>query len=752
MNKLKNTIGMTMAELLIVVGIIAILSGVSFVAVQNYQRSLGQLERDGIAKEIFVAAQNHLTAAFGEGYLGLGATGFGAEEDASNSIFYVDNSKLSDNSVLGQMLPFGSIDETVRTGGRYIIRYQKDTGTVLDVFYCTTDGSPTQYNYPLAADDDYNEAINSRDTDGSNKMHRRNWKDGSILGWYGGDAAATLPTMTLATPTIEVVNAEKLYVSVTNTNYKNSLAFLKLIITGVDSGAKKAYDLKVKTGEENKIDPARVIINQDQNVYTVILDDVTRSRLHFVEIEADTKNKVFIPGEDITIQAVAYSTEALANVAYSSKYTTNSLFGSINTAKNTAYIDNIRHLENLDQGISKLNPNDSTIKIANAEQTDSFSWIGFQKANKIIETRSTTGTGSDADYRLVGIFDIENKSTVIDNVGYYRPIAPYYELTYDGKNRSISDVEVKITGDGGLFGNIVEIEETPGTKKPTVSKIKDLELIDFSITGTTSAGALAGTMNGCTVTNVLARNSAASVTAKIDATTAGGTAGGLVGSASGTIIGCYSGGHTKNGSYKEWVKNNAHPYDVTGGTAGGLVGTSTAAINDSYSTCSVSGTTAGGFAGGATSGSITNCYATGLVTGAGTSTTTFAFVASGSPTLSGNYYYEAINVVTNNGKTEPMLPVSGYVLNKENVEKIRPIDLNAATYNEFVGSMDDWNPARAFDAALVKYYNGKYTLKSVRKLTSSGTPPTGYDWNQLFVMTHYGDWPAPEVFVINTPS
>ena len=61
---------MTMAEMLIVVAIIAVLGGVAFIAVNNHQRTLGQLERDGIAKEIFVAAQNHLTMAAHEGYLG----------------------------------------------------------------------------------------------------------------------------------------------------------------------------------------------------------------------------------------------------------------------------------------------------------------------------------------------------------------------------------------------------------------------------------------------------------------------------------------------------------------------------------------------------------------------------------------------------------------------------------------------------------------------------------------------------------
>ncbi len=64
-----------MAEVLIVVGIVLVLAGIVFIAVFNYQRSMAQLERDGIAKEIFIAAQNHLTAAQGQGYLGKNAKG-----------------------------------------------------------------------------------------------------------------------------------------------------------------------------------------------------------------------------------------------------------------------------------------------------------------------------------------------------------------------------------------------------------------------------------------------------------------------------------------------------------------------------------------------------------------------------------------------------------------------------------------------------------------------------------------------------
>ena len=97
-----------------------------------------------------------------------------------------------------------------------------------------------------------------------------------------------------------------------------------------------------------------------------------------------------------------------------------------------------------------------------------------------------------------------------------------------------------------------------------------------------------------------------------------------------------------------------------------------------------------------------------------------------------------------------MLPYQGAGDVSNHISNTKPIDLNAESYNEFVGEWSTWNPARAFDSALVKYYSGKYTLKTVDELHQE--PPTGYNnWNELFVMTHYGDWPSPEVFFINTP-
>ena len=797
MKKLKSRLGMTMAELLIVVAIIAVLGGLSFVAVWNYQRSLGQLERDGIAKEIFVAAQNHLTAAYGEGYLGLKISPdenpFG-ETAADGTSYLVVNSEylaahgntIPDGSILGMMLPFGSIDETVRLGGSYLIHYQAKTGLMLDVFYCTRSGSPKQFNHELGSiADEYEIVMGLRGE--SNKSARRTYEQGgrSILGWYGGDGAASLPQVTLAPPTMVIKNEEKLYVEVTNPNPGpdgtpvSVNPILKLLVTGADSGAQKAYELNLSNVKDR--------VKWNNTYYTVILDDITVSDMHFANIEADTKattGKNFIPGENLEIQAVVYSNSVLANVAYSAKGTTNSIFGSISNAKDTAYIGNIRHLENLDKNISKLDENDvddDKIIISKAEQTDSFSWTTFRE--KIREIEEATEGSTEKDPATVCVYPFDGSAT---KPGCYLPISPDYALSYDGKNHSISEVAVTDKDSAnadlahaGLFGMINE---------ETVSEIKNLELLDFSIAGKTTAGALAGTIANpeCTIANVLARNSTNAPGENISAPTAGGLigemsgkaeysaaavivrgsiyAGGLIGRYySGAdkdtdtveIEGCYSGGHTANGDYSAWVAaKDAHDvangYDVTGGAAGGLIGNAgSATIKCSYSTCSVSGSSAaGGFAGEAQEGHIENCYATGLIDQTPATEKKYAFLGDDTPatptTLSGNYYYSAVNRFTDaDGETVSLPPVSGYALNETNLSKVKPLDLNTAAYNSFTGKYDDWSRARAYDAALVQYYGGRYNLRTVEKLGAN--VPDG-----SFVKTHYGDWPSPEVFFINT--
>ena len=292
------------------------------------------------------------------------------------------------------------------------------------------------------------------------------------------------------------------------------------------------------------------------------------------------------------------------------------------------------------------------------------------------------------------------------------------------------------------------------------SSVSDLRLAGVYITDSNNAGALSGTVKDTRVTNVLAVNIANDDLAVI---TGGGSVGGLIGSASesaiekcaaalvvnstggdaGGLIGtaescavsaCYAGGHTVDGGY------DADPYNISGVAAGGLVGSAAGtSISHSYSTCSVSGTTAGGFVGTADSADISCCYATGLVNGSGAAG---AFAGALSGSAADCHYYMLVNEIPPdkaNGETEfgylPPVPGAG-----PDTQGIKPLDLDAAEFTGFVGG--ERKPARPYDPALLGYYRGKYALPTVEQL-GAGIGSTD------FVSAHYGDWPAPETWVIN---
>ena len=704
MNRTKLQRGFTLAETLIVVAIITILSGVSFIAVQNHMRSLAQLERDGIAKEIFVAAQNHLTMAEHEGYLGLDDYGTQENKDKGTYYFVGKGAAFGGNNLLKVMLPFGAVDETVRLGGSYIIRYQRDTGRVLDVFFSW----PNQrFPHTFGNELDKLEAYT-----GEGNVKRRNYTDGSVIGWYGGEAAQTLATLSLEPPVLEVINQERLQVIVTDPNFGKTGASLQLIIKGVSSKKEKAIPLGALSTSTVPVETGAL-----QNVYTVTLDDITMSGRHFAELFES-----FVPGENITIQAIAYSNSALSNIAYSGEKKTNSLFadlteetstsGSETVTRGTALISNIRHLENLDVGISKAAY--TKLNIANAKQTTDLNWEDFKE--KIGDKNNTIIYQKDAKPDLGG---------GTTKAGCYMPVSPENPLAYDGANHRISNVLVNIDQHAGVFGEMV-----------SGSRVSDLLVYNASITSSSDgAGGLIGSMSGTTVERCAANGTVTGDTA----------AGGLIGLASsGTVKACYSAGHTEDGSYEKWVGTGetGNGCDVTGTTAGGLIGNAgSTAIEFSYSTCSATGDEVGGLIGSG-SGTVTSCYATGLVKGTGDEAKEGAFAGNytGS-SISGSHYYMIINerpTEENGNKAISYLdPIGGGTPSGG----ILALDRDAEEYETFVGS--DWADAVPNDKSLVTYYQGTYPFPTVAQLGATVSE------DDHFINTHYGDWPAPEIFVIN---
>ncbi len=722
-----------MAEVLVVVAIIVILAGVGFIALMSHMRNMEKLELDGQAKEIFVAAQNHLAMADSQGY--LGKTGFGTEEDAAakNDVYYYvvgigeGNTSLdSENDILSLMLPFASVDESARTSGSYIIRYQKSTATVMDVFYAKTTG-----RYRLESGlstTDYTGTLKDYISDNT-KVDLKNYGDTkAVIGYYGGVEAASLKKGDpLNAPGIQIINADKLQVIVTENNSEevtNTAGYqLKLVVTGVTSGATKSYSLSGSG--------------------TITLDDVTVSGMHFSGLTGE--NGRFFPGEDIRVKAIASNNQVLTNIAESAELKDNSLFASV--SGNTAQIGYFRHFLNLDKVTSQLG-----VIIRTAEQTANLSWAEFKNH-----------TGFEGSCWPVNI-DSDHELTL-----------------YDGKNKKISQVEIQgYVGDAGLFSTLNNCD------------VKNLTLEDFNIKTTAgNAGALAGTVSGSNIhiTSVLVHNtilgggvsstataggdsglkiegsaavgglvgsiSGTNVTVETSAAavyvhSTSGAAGGLIGalaSGSVTVDSSYAGGHTEEAHYASLVAE-AGTSPLTSinvlsdkSHAGGLVGDAGSAsltLQYSYSTASAAtkATAAtvgvGGMVGNATGTlTATNCYAAGLVDGK----TEGSSKASISPIVG-----IGIDKLASSSSVQYLSSVSPIAAEPTGYTFISAVAAGD-TDKLMIPAAADQKDAVAYDRTLSLEYKGKYTFATVEQL--GGKDVAG------ITDVHVGDWQMPALTPLN---
>ena len=794
MNGTRKNKGFTLAEILLVVAIVVILAGVAFIAVERYQRSTTLLEMDGIAKEIFVAAQNHLSMADSQGLLKAcsvkGSTNdfvtayytpSGAATTPDVRYFVVPDSDssygdvTSSNSVLNLMLPQAAVDETVRLGGSYIVVYDYASATVLDVFYSRRSGN---MSHPFTAvdlttaDNGVSSLLKNYGNTGA-KNSRKSYDGNSVIGWYGGAGARLTadPSNALDIEDFRIVNSDTLYAVIPNPNEGKSFAELRLYVHGKTSGADAIIDLvKITNTETNEI---KTYSRKDSDGnFVVVLDDVTSSGEHFAEVAKKyrlTDSADFLPGEDIELTLEAYSsTEIVTMPAPIGPKTTNSLFAAVSGG--TAEISSFRHLENLDDRVSCFA--DAALAVTGAKQTVGLVWSDFVSA-----TPGSTVLGADP---LNGV-----SADLGGGADKYYPVDMPQGFDYDGQNNSITGVKIEYAGNfAGLFGTVFG-----GT-------VENLELVDFSvkctkdpldssIPGSGSAGALAGRITNsgagsATVQNVLVRDSSGGVDSAC-AVTATGNAGGLVGFVNGTgssvtncaaavrvegsgdaggligniggssvtVSGSYSGGRTENGAY------NTTYYNITaGGSAGGLVGDAGSAhLTQCYSTCSATGAVAGGLAGKAAF-KLTSCYATGRVSGATEGALvgayTGAYETNGVKNVNGCRYYEIINErITGSGATLDIDYIPFFGSSAVAAWDVTALDASADTYNSFLGTTDTWDAANPYDSALGSYYivggQSKYPLSSISDLLGSSV---GTD----YVAVHYGDWPAPELWIKNEKS
>ena len=435
-NRRTNNKGFTMAELMLAIAIIVILGALAMVGVTRYLRGLRLLEMDNAAKEIFYAAQNRITAELNSGTLGRldranelkadakaasdrslkAADGVTVVEFAAvhSSIASVPNPPLNE-TLLDELLPFGSIDDTLRGGGSYIITYSYDRdanmATVLDVWFASDEGSGFFRNWNGSESELLSASYDDLNKARTDNEKRRNFNNGTVIGYYGRTASSVTTLSELYNfhnLEFKLINDEVLYGrfefqadQLQSTKVQNMMPSaikeiepqLKLTITQ-DNGAKLTLRYDVKDKKIVRFDdPTREITSQivkdvtgastDKLIYLIVLDDITETvgeRFRDLVAEPDSGSIDFTLGKDIHVNIEVYTNAVLANID-SVTAVDNSLFQYVKTTKDDlnnetteAGIGKIRHLQNLSNNVSGVALDSSGIDIDIALQTTNLYW------------------------------------------------------------------------------------------------------------------------------------------------------------------------------------------------------------------------------------------------------------------------------------------------------------------------------------------------------------------------------------------
>lgn len=573
-NKQKRRAAFTLAEFLTVIAIVGILASLSFVAVIHYQRKLRRLEMDQTAKEIFLAAQNHLTLEVSSGtiprLLHMEAQGeFSDDQKQAKLGISVDNTVLAEEKegniygvlyvpekqagqpeseqeesggemalasanvteeIRQRLLPFGSIDETVRGDGSYLIFYDPEAGLVREVWYSD--------RYQFVQTDIGSEALLAAASDAGKRERftgaNSNYKDQKLpIGYYasGNLEVPELPVEEFEAPTVKLVNDDILYAKIEDPN-KNEHS-LSLFVKGEKSGTTGYIEINPpETSRSARVAKVSGASGNSDGTYQVILDDIaapagtgTSTGFKFMDFNQPAQTDMifqqdergfasFIPGENIFVYAQVFNNEALSQVKTSNIESGSSLFASISTDR-SAEIGSFRHLENLDERVSGWDPDQlytgavTTSKTVTAMQNSDLTW----KAGENIADESGycghvaklhTAFGSNflnqnaetisIAYRVTDQTNADRTNPTaqayITEAGSYLPLSLPYPLDYQGNTYRIDGLQVgktagssitAVDGTGGLFGTVTQD-----------MSVKNLLICQPVVRTKASAGALIG--------------------------------------------------------------------------------------------------------------------------------------------------------------------------------------------------------------------------------------------------------------------
>lgn len=504
--KLHKRAGFTLAEILLVVGILAIVSAISAVTVSSVRRSTEQSRLDSVAETLYQVANNQLRElyAFRHEEIDELAEAAAAKLPGEGGTTYDGPVRyLTLNAAdFKTLLPDGAYSSEWRSGAKIVIEYLPESAQVYAVYFAGGDTTGFFGDGNTADYDDFYGTVEKatwfRSRDNRLSFARTEHKQ---VGYYSGFEDGVIPTRaSLPTPDDDLTvaigalttsgrtldNGEELIAKIAvslplrDTPSRKRISgpdlpalTLTLTVTGESSGAQRTFTLRA-TGWDNGME-------KPQFSFGVVLDSLTRGQfkeifngnpaaedyvrlpvaniaeqgidpsaltVRLTETVSDPNGPSFKPGENLRLRVSAESDASEPGdvvISNTAEAADNSLFGCDTKGAN-ASVRYGRHLQNLDAATSGVKG------ITGAKQTYD---IDFED-----------GT--------------EGKWKAVNGSLNFVPITNAELTSYDGGSHTIRGLRVTAadTADSaGLFGELRLKSGDPGLL------LQNLTLDGISVTG-----------------------------------------------------------------------------------------------------------------------------------------------------------------------------------------------------------------------------------------------------------------------------
>lgn len=540
--------GFSLTELLVAVAILLILCAAAIPGIISIRNSLEMKRLNDTAREIYMAAQNSLTARKAAG---------------TNTDFTPDSTTgectiKSGTEDMAKLLPAGAI-EGKTAAHDFVIVFSQSEGVVFEVYYSEKTALTVQN-------------ISNYQNEPDRKSARVGFYSGS--GGLNGVEYKKLPNIS-----VTITNDSELSFSVSypkTAENESLLSNATLTITMTDesgnkfvyySGSAAAYD----TGSTPVMDS---------------LSGPVKFR-DFTKYNDSTQKINLVPGENLTITAEL--TKPNENVTSDGttkeiRYRTSaawdensSLFASAEDG--TAQISNPRHLQNLSEAYSGLNAGGNTT-ITAAEQVCDIDCSGCSFI--AIDSAKMVSYNGNAN---------ELQNLCINGEGLFSSVT-------GGTLENIRIVSPQVTASGVEYAGVLAAEASSTTVKNCQVYAAEDNVAEtaFNSTAAKGTGGLIGKAANCTVSNCSASLPKMSGTANV---------GGLIGvQTGGSVTGCYA----NHGLMGENGWNEEYGMTVSS-SGGGLIGNASGSITGCSTGGYISGTgSAGALLGTGTGSSVSNCY------------------------------------------------------------------------------------------------------------------------------------------------